>query len=117
MEDQETSCYEVIITDPAEIGFYEILDFLYDKYSLERAEEIADEIRDTAKSLHYHAKRGVAEPGLKGKERNYRYIMYHRTKRAGVKVIYYIDEIRNQVFVTDFFPTEKDHREIPSRNQ
>ncbi len=46
MENTEESQYEVIITDPAEIAFYEILEYFYDHYDIDRADEIADELRD-----------------------------------------------------------------------
>ena len=45
MEEPKESQYEVIITDPAEITFYELIDYLYDHYSLDKAEKIANEIR------------------------------------------------------------------------
>lgn len=117
MESEQESKYEVIITDPAEIGFYEILDYLYDNYELSRAEEIANEIRDTAKSLAYLAKRGAPEPRLLNRKKEYRFVLYERTSRAEVKVIYFIEEESGVVFITDFFPNEMDSAEISARNR
>ena len=36
---------------------------------------------------------------------------------AEIKIIYYIQESEEMVYVTDFFPTEKDDTVIPKRNQ
>ncbi|MEM0941019.1 MAG: hypothetical protein AAF600_11330 [Bacteroidota bacterium] len=69
MENTEEIQYDVIITDPAEIAFYEILEYLYEHYEIDRAEEIADELRDTAKSLHYQPERGTPEPNLQKQKR------------------------------------------------
>ena len=88
MEEPEKSKYEVIITDPAEISFYEILEYLYDHYPLDRAEEIANEIRDQAKTLQHHSERGIPEPRLKHRKANYRFILYNRTNKADIKIIW-----------------------------
>ena len=117
MEDPQESKYEVIITDPAEISFYEILEYLHDHYPLDRAEEIANKIRDKTKILKYQAERGTPEPRLKHRKEGYRFILYNRTKRADIKIIYYILEREGKVYVTDFFPTEKDDIEISKKNR
>jgi len=107
----------VIITDPAEISFYEILDYLYDNYPLERAEQIADELRDTAKKLCQYPERGAPESKLAHRSKVYRYILYKRTSRTDIKVVYYIDPALSTVYVTDFFPTEKDNQKLTIRNR
>lgn len=117
MENPEASKYQVIITDPAEISFYEVLDYLYDNYPLERAEQIADELRDTANKLHYYPERGVLEGNLSNRSQGYRYLLYRRSSRTDIKVIYYIDQSSSTVYVTDFFPTEKDNQKLPERNR
>ena len=66
--------YKVIITDPAEIAFYKILEYLYKHYEIDRAGEIADELRDTAKALHYQSERGTPEPNLQNRKEDYRFI-------------------------------------------
>ena len=78
MESQEESKYQVIITDPAEISFYEILEFLFDHYTLERAEELANTLRDTISSLNYQPKRGALEHRLIGRINEYRFILFKR---------------------------------------
>lgn len=117
MEDQEKGKLEVIITAPAESFFYELLEYLYNHYSIDRAEEIADELRDVARSLNYQSSRGTLEPRLGHLGEEHRFILYKRTSYAEVKVIYYIDEKKGVVYVTDFFPTEKDDIEIIKRSK
>ena len=116
MESTEKSKFEVIITDPGDSYFYEVLEYLYDNYPIDRAEEIANELRDTTKELHYQPERGTPEPQLVHRSKGYRYILYKRTARAEIKVIYYIDASSGVVYVTDFFPTEKDNAQIAKRN-
>ena len=117
MESQEDSKYQVIITDPAEISFYEILEFLFDHYTLDRAEELANTLRDTTNSLHYQPKRGALEHRLIGRDKEYRFILFKRIPRAEIKILYYIDESKRIVNVTDFFPTEMDDNKVANRNK
>lgn len=117
MENPETRKYQVVITDPAEVSFYEILDYLYDNYPQERAEQIANDLRDTADKLHYYPERGTTESYLSHRSQDYRYILYKRTSRTDIKVIYHIDQSSSTVYITDFFPTEKDNLQLPERNQ
>lgn len=116
MEDQQEGEYEVIITAPAEIYFYQILDYLYDHYPIDRAEEVANEIRDKAKDLAYLSNRGAIEPRLKHLKKGHRFLLYKRTPYADIKIIHYCNEPLKQVYVTDFFPTEMDHSQIADRN-
>ena len=116
MERTEEGKYKVIITIPAEKHFYELLDCFYEHYPLDRAEEIANELRSTAKSLEDQPERGIQESMLSHRQNNYRFILNRRTPRADVKIIYYINIKKNTVYITDFFPTEKDNRIISDRN-
>lgn len=117
MENSEAVKYKVIITASAESSFYEILDYLYDNYPIEKAEQIANELRDTVSKLHYQPERGTPESMLTHRSQGYRYILYKRTSRTDIKVIFYIDKPSFTVFVTDFFPTEKDSRKLTKRNK
>ncbi len=108
--------YPVIITDSADLSFYEVLEYLYENYPIDRAEEVAGELRDIVKTLEYKPERGTREPRLSHKEKEYRYILYKRTSRSDIKVIYYIDNRLATVYITDFYPTEKDDRRISDRN-
>tara|TARA_A100000171_G_scaffold29734_1_gene27910 strand:- start:96 stop:446 length:351 start_codon:yes stop_codon:yes gene_type:complete len=116
LENTEESKFQVIITDQAEIRFYEILDYLYDNYPLKRAEQIADELRDAAYKLHHHPERGTLESKLANRSQGYRYILYKRTSRTDIKVIYYIDQQSFTIYIADFFPTEKDNLQLLKRN-
>ena len=116
MENPKETRYEVIITKPAEIHFYEVVEFLYDKYSLERAEQLADQLRDKTQSLCKHPKRGALEWRLESRENEYRFILFNRISRADIKIIYYVDDTTKKVFVVDFFPTEMDDKRIALRN-
>jgi plasmid stabilization system protein ParE len=116
LERTEEGKYKVIITIPAEKHFYELLDYFYEHYPLDRAEEIANELRSTAKSLEDQPERGSLEIMLSNRQHKYRYILHRRTPRADVKIIYYVNIKINTVYITDFFPTEKDNRIISERN-
>jgi plasmid stabilization system protein ParE len=116
LENPEEKKYAVIITEPADIAFYEVLDYLYENYPIERAEEIAEGLRDTVRTLESKPERGALESRLLHRQRKYRFILYKRTPRAEIKIIYFTDDKSRTVYVTDFFPTEKDDMEISGRN-
>ncbi len=116
MESTEERKYAVVITEPAANAFYEILEYLYAHYPIDRAEVIAEEIRDAAGSLEYNPERGTQESRLIHRGKAYRFVLYKRTKRAEIKIIYFIDDGSSVVYVTDFFPTEKDDIKIEDRN-
>ncbi len=117
MEGQEEDKYKVIITDPAGIGFYELLDYLYDNYPIDRAEELANALRDMTESLHKQPKRGALEPRLIDRGKEYRFILFKRVPRAEIKIMYYMDDDKKVVYVTDFFPTELNDQKISDRNK
>ncbi|MEX0813295.1 MAG: hypothetical protein WD048_13835 [Chitinophagales bacterium] len=117
MEKTETPEYEVIITDTAEIYFYELAEYLYEYYSLNRAEDILEDIQHTTESLSFFPEKGSVESKLAHLKNKYRFILYRRTSTTTIKIIYYIDKVVKKVFVTDFFPTEKDDQEILKRNK
>lgn len=116
MESTEEKKYAVIITAPADFAFYEVLEYLYEHYPIDRAEEVAGELRDIVKTLEHNPERGPCETRLSHREKEYRYILYKRTSRSDIKVIYYIDNRLTTVYITDFYPTEKDDRRISDRN-
>ena len=117
MDDQEKSQYTVELTPTSKIFFYEVVEYIYQHHPADRAEEIARELKQTAKSLNHNPNRGTAERRLKRRPQNYQFVLYHRTKRSDIKIIYYVDETNKMVYVTDFFPTEKDDMEMVNRNK
>lgn len=117
MEKGETREYQVEFTPLSRYYFYEVLEYLYEHYSIDRAEQLADELEDMAQSLNYHPHRGAPEKWLSSLTQDYLFILFSRTKRAEIKIIYYIQESEGKVYVTDFFPTEMDDTEISKRNR
>ncbi len=117
MENQKEGRYEVIITEPAEFYFYEILEYFYDNYPIERAEDLANGLRDKTRSLTNNPERGTLEFRLSHRDKIYRYILFKRVSRAEIKILYYLEESKRIVYVTDFFPTEKDDKKIAARNR
>ena len=89
---------------------------MYEHYSIDRAEEIATNLESTAQELDLDPNRGALEKQLRHRAEGYRFILFKRTNRAETKIIYYIDEPNKTVFITDFFPTEKDNKKISRRN-
>ena len=105
MAGQEAREYEVIFTRSGEIRFYEIIEYLYTHYSFERAVELTEALYEAPETLSYNPEKGSKEERLsEGGE--YRYILFRRTQRAMIKIIYYIDKKSKTVYVTDFFPSE-----------
>ena len=117
MAEEEKSRYEVVITSTAEIHFYELVEYLYEHMAPTRAEEVATLLSEAAFSLDHLYHRGNREENLVGRKNDYRYILFNRTARATVKIIYYADEQTKTVFVTDFFPTEKDPKKLGKRSE
>ncbi len=117
MAKEEASRYEVVITATAEIYFYELAEYLYEHMAFDRAEEITREIHEAVLSLGLLYRRGKRENKLAGRKFDYRYILYKRTPRAEIKIIYFISEKEKTVYVTDFFPTEKNPTKISKRNR
>jgi plasmid stabilization system protein ParE len=109
--------YEVIITRTAEIYFYELAEYLYEHMSLERAEQTATSLHTMALSLNRLYNRGSVEKTLFGKGKRYRYLLFKRTSRADIKIIYYEEESAEKVYVTDFVPVEKNPDELQQRNK
>ena len=111
MENPEEE-FEIIISRPAEISFYEILEYFYEHYSLERAERISNELRDFVKKLKYFPERGNIEKRLLNRSKEYKFILFKRSARADIKIIYNIHKENSKVFIIDFFPTESDEYTI-----
>ncbi|MEM9894731.1 MAG: hypothetical protein AAF789_00050 [Bacteroidota bacterium] len=70
-----------------------------------------------ALSLDRMPARGKDEDRLAFLGMGHKYLLYEVTSRKSIKIIYFIDEPKKIVFVTDFFPTEMDDSRIEKRNQ
>lgn len=78
---------------------------------------MANSIRNKTKSLCQLPKRGTLEHRLIDRDKTYRFILFKRIPHAEIKILYYLDELKKVVYVTDFFPTEKDDNKIADRNK
>jgi len=116
VEGKEKSEYQVESIQSSKVYFNEILECLYEHYTLDKAEVIATELEATGQSINDSPDRGTPEKRLMHRPQNYKFILYRRTSRADIKIIYYIDQSSKTVYVTDFFPTEKDDTQISKRS-
>lgn len=104
MEEKE---YQVIIATPAKKRYHDkVLPYLHSNFSFERAIEIDGEIIQTAASLNLNPFRGRKEDYLKEMNEEFRFILFKETKHFELKIIYFVDEKKEIVYVTDFFPTK-----------
>jgi plasmid stabilization system protein ParE len=117
VEKEETDQFEVLVTRNAEIHFYELAEYLYEHMTLDRAEKITSELHEAALSLKKLYNRGAIEENLRKEKQEFRYILFKRTPRTQIKIIYFIDKATKTVFVTDFFPTEKDPKKLRKRSK
>lgn len=99
--------YEVSITHSAKNRFQQyILPYVYSNFSFDRAGEINDNILEAVLTLNSNPFRGRIEEYLKGLNEEFRFILYKETNQFELKIIYFIDEEQQAVFITDFFPTK-----------
>jgi len=113
--DQKPKEYKVTITESAEKAFFEVVDYVLKFYSEERTFEIAEDLIVTPLSLRILPNRGRIEENLLGRKRQFRFILYRQTNSVTVKIIYYVDESKQEVFVIDFFSTKMDPIKISKR--
>lgn len=109
--DSKQKDYEIVITESASNAYFQLLDYLYEHYTEERADEIALELIETPQLLKKFPRRGKIEPLLIRKQ-EYRFILYKRTRQATVKIIYYVNDMYKRIYITDFFPTEMHPKRI-----
>lgn len=118
MEEAAPDQYEVVITKTAEVYYYEAVEYIYEHHSIDRAEKLATELKELPWQLDTYPSRGSKETRLKNSDgRIFRYLLFNRTPRADIKIIYFVDEGTKIVYVTDFFPTEMDDSKITERNR
>ena len=109
--------YVVEITPEAEQYYQDLLEHLYTTHSEESAFVKSEEILLMAISLEKMPNRGSDEPLLSYLEKGHKYLVYPVTSRKTVKIIYFVEEQTKKVFVTDFFPTEKNPAQLAERNR
>lgn len=101
MESSKEIRYQVILTASAWVSVDELLEYLGEYYSVNRSEEIVDLLFEYAATLQEKPERGTKEKMLIYRKEDYRFILFKRTNRSEIKIIYYIDESAKIVYVTD----------------
>lgn len=96
--------------------YYELLEELYKTHSDKSANRKSSEILEMAMSLNNNPFQGNKEDILAYLNKEHRYLVYHITKRKTVKIIYFVDEVCEKIYVTDFFPTANHQNKIKKKN-
>lgn len=107
--------YQIVITSTAERAYFEVLNYVFDHHSFDRANEIALELVDFPQILKENPLLGKTEPNLMHRNEDYRFLVYKRTTKMKVKIIYYPDHDNNKIYLTDFFPCEMNLKRINRR--
>ncbi|MBP9151812.1 MAG: hypothetical protein KBF73_05980 [Flavobacteriales bacterium] len=104
---EEAKSYEVIVTNPAQERFFnQILDYMEHHFSEERVNYIKKMLFQDISSLGIRPHRGTKEFSLAARKEEFRYILFRETRILEIKIIYWIEEAEQKVFVTDLFPTK-----------
>jgi plasmid stabilization system protein ParE len=111
----EEQDYQIVITAAAERAYFEALEYIFEHHSLLRANKIALELLEEPKLLKKFPKMGAIEQLLKHRNEEYRFILFERTQKAKVKIIYYADDALQRIYITDFFPCELFEQRIKTR--
>lgn len=113
----EEKVYQVVIARPAKHRYHEnVLPYIYENFSFERAIEVDENILLTASTLNKKPGRGRKEKYLEAAREEFKFILHKEAKHFELKIIYYIDEGEGTVYITDFFPTKMDPQKI-SKNK
>jgi plasmid stabilization system protein ParE len=113
----EQQSFEVEITYPAKQRYQEeILSYLVDNFSFERAVEIDENITVSVKSLSKMTERGRLEPNLEEYKNRFRFILHKETRNFEIKIIYYVNQTAKKVYITDFFPILMQPEKLKKRN-
>lgn len=105
--------YEVIVTQPAKTRYQvQVLPYLYENFTFDRATEINEKILDFAATLDKNPDRGRNEDYLRASKELFKFILFKETRHFELKIIYYISEPNDAVYVTDFFPTKMNPQRI-----
>ncbi len=109
--------FEVEVTYPAKQRYREeILTYLLDNFSFERTLAIDNNIILSTNSLEKMPQRGRFEPSLEDHKESFRFILHKETRNFEIKIIYYVNEAINKVYVTDFFPVLMQPEQLKRRS-
>ena len=112
----QKEAYPLIITSSGERAYFEVLDYVYAHYSIERGNEITLALLEYPNVLKSQPYMGQLESHLSQRSEGYRFLVYKRTLQATVKIIYYVDEATRCIYITDFFATEMSDQRIKQRS-
>jgi hypothetical protein len=98
--------FEVIITSFAEKAYFQVLEYVFEYHTPKKAEKIAIELLKFPLILKQFPKMGTTELILKERSENFRFLLFERTERLTIKILYFVDYEQNVMFITDFFPSE-----------
>jgi hypothetical protein len=87
-----------------------------DPSEAKKAEKIAIELLKFPFILKKFPKMGTKEQILEERPENFRFLLFDRTERITVKILYYVDYERYVIYITDFFPSEMLNKKIKKRN-
>jgi plasmid stabilization system protein ParE len=105
--------YKIDVARPAKDRYQNrVLPYIYDNFSFERAPEVDEAILQTIETLQQNPARGRKEKHLEELNKDFRFILHKETKHFEIKVIYYIDQNKGTVYVTDLFPTKMNPERI-----
>jgi plasmid stabilization system protein ParE len=108
--------YEIVIAQPAKNRYHEdVLPYIYENFSFERAIEVDENILRAAGTLNKKPGRGRKEKYLEEAKEEFKFILHKETKHLEIKIIYYINEVEGIVYITDFFPTKMNPQRISKR--
>ncbi|NEN21979.1 hypothetical protein G3O08_00480 [Cryomorpha ignava] len=95
--------------------YLDLMYILYESHSEKSANKKFVEILEKALSLSSKPNRGRLEDNLSYLNKRHRFLVYAITRRRTVKIIYFVDESKKTVYVTDFFATEMHPSKIQLR--
>ena len=108
--------FEVIITSFAEKAYFQVLEYVFEYHTPKKAEKIAIELLKFPLILKQFPKMGTIELILEERPEKFRFLLFERTERITVKILYFVDYERNVIYITDFFPSEMLNKKIKKRN-
>jgi plasmid stabilization system protein ParE len=108
--------FEVIITSSAEKAYFHVLEYVYEHHAPKKAEKIALELLKFPLILKQFPKIGTLESILENRPEIFRFLVFERTEKITVKILYFVDYEQNVIYITDFFPSEMLNKKIKKRN-
>lgn len=112
---EKKQSYKVVITPEAESYYFDVLEYFYKHHSETVADCKSADLLELGIGLDSNPYRGRVLEELRSLGRKHRFILYYYTTRKAIKIIYFIDEQKMIVYVTDFFPCESNETKISKR--